>query len=71
MFILAIIIMPPVLLVQIVFAPPVWVHAILWTPLIVLLGAWLLRPFKSIMFALQWKHNAADVRWTGSDGHSS
>ena len=71
MFILAIIIMPPVLLVQIVLAPPVWVHAILWTPLIVLLGAWLLRPFKSIMFALQWKHNAEEVRWTGSDGHSS
>ncbi|WP_290748454.1 DUF983 domain-containing protein [Henriciella sp.] len=71
MFLLAILIMPPVLLVQIVFAPPVWVHVILWGPLIVLLGAWLLRPFKSLMFALQWKHNAEEVRWNDSDGSAS
>lgn len=71
MFLLAIIIMPPVLLVQIIFTPPVWVHIVLWTPLIVLIGALLLRPFKSMMFAIQWKQSAEDVRWTEKDGGPS
>lgn len=67
MFLLGIIIMPPVLLVQIVFSPPAWVHLLLWTPVIVVLAALLLRPFKSVMFALQWKHSAAETRWTGKE----
>jgi len=63
MFILGIIIMPPVLLVQALFSPPFWVHIILWTPVIVALAMLLLRPFKSLMFALQWKNGAEQATW--------
>ncbi|MGB3624808.1 MAG: DUF983 domain-containing protein [Henriciella sp.] len=66
MFLLGILIMPPVLLVQAVFNPPVWVHAILWTPVIVILAVLLLRPFKSLMFALQWKNSAEQATWNDS-----
>lgn len=70
MFILGILIMPPVLLVQALFSPPFWVHLILWTPVIVVLAVMLLRPFKSLMFALQWKNQAEEAQWVNpeSDG---
>ena len=67
MFLLGILIMPPVLLVQALFSPPFWVHLILWTPVIVVLAMMLLRPFKSLMFALQWKNRAEEARWEGGD----
>ena len=67
MFLLGIIIMPPVLLVQILFSPPAWVHIILWTPVRIVLAMLMLRPFKSLMFALQWKHNAAEASWSEKD----
>lgn len=63
MFLLGIIMMPPVLLVQALFSPPVWVHAVLWTPVIIILAVLLLRPFKSLMFALQWKNSAEQATW--------
>lgn len=63
MFLLGILIMPPVLLVQALFNPPVWVHVIVWTPVITILAVMLLRPFKSVMFAVQWKHKAEEAAW--------
>lgn len=70
MFLLGILIMPPVLLVQALFSPPFWVHLILWTPVIVVLAIMLLRPFKSLMFALQWTNKAEEAQWSdgGPDG---
>ncbi|WP_084393641.1 DUF983 domain-containing protein [Henriciella pelagia] len=65
MFLLGIIIMPPVLLVQALFSPPVWVHALIWTPVITCVAILLLRPFKSLMFALQWTNNAEEAQWGG------
>jgi len=67
MFLLGILIMPPVLLVQAVFQPPFWVHLILWTPVIIVLALILLRPFKSLMFALQWKNHAEEAQWSDKD----
>jgi len=63
MFLIGILVTPPVLLVQIAFDPPVWVHLVLWTPVILGLSVWLLRPFKSLLFALQWKHRAEEAQW--------
>ncbi|MEM6653499.1 MAG: DUF983 domain-containing protein, partial [Pseudomonadota bacterium] len=63
MFLIGILVTPPVLLVQIAFDPPAWVHLVLWTPVILGLSVWLLRPFKSLLFALQWKHHAEEAQW--------
>jgi uncharacterized protein (DUF983 family) len=42
--------------VEIEFAPPVWVHLVLWTPLILVGAVAMLRPFKAGMIALQYRH---------------
>ena len=48
------------LLVEVHAMPPLWVHVVLWPP-IVLGGALLmLRPFKATLIALQYKHRRDD-----------
>ncbi len=48
------------LLVEVAYAPPVWVHMLIWLPLILILSLVLLRPLKGVMVALQYRHNALD-----------
>lgn len=43
-----------------VFAPPVWLHALIWLPLTVVVSLLLLRKFKGIMVALQYRNNASE-----------
>ncbi len=43
---------------QIAANPPLWVHMLLWTPLIVVLSVWGLRFSKGVMIALQFQTNA-------------
>lgn len=43
-----------------VFAPPVWLHALIWFPLTVIVSLLLLRNFKGIMVALQYRNNASE-----------
>jgi uncharacterized protein (DUF983 family) len=50
------------LFVEVRYAPPYWVHAILWGPLAILVTLGLLRPFKGILIALQFKHKAQEGR---------
>lgn len=69
MFLVGILVTPPVLLVQIMFDPPVWVHLVIWGPVIILLSIWLLRPFKSLLFALQWKNHAEEAQWESTGTH--
>lgn len=45
--------------VELSFAPPVWLHLVLWTPLIVGGAIALLRPFKATLIALQFRHKAS------------
>jgi uncharacterized protein (DUF983 family) len=40
------------------FAPPVWLHLLLWLPLTLILSLGLLRPFKSVLVALIYHTNA-------------
>ena len=48
-----------VLLVEMKFSPPLWVHAVLW-PGVILVGAIvLLRVFKATLIALQFRHRSA------------
>jgi uncharacterized protein (DUF983 family) len=43
-------------LVEIRFSPPVWVHLLLWAPLILIGAVALLRPLKAGLIALQYRH---------------
>src|SRR5947199_8148921 len=44
-------------IVEIKFTPPIWVHLVLWTPLILGGAILMLRPLKAGLIALQYKHN--------------
>ncbi|MNL24701.1 hypothetical protein D3C87_1461460 [compost metagenome] len=44
------------------FAPPVWVHVMLWLPFAVIVSLVLLRKMKGIMIALQYRNNASEGR---------
>ena len=44
-------------LVEIRFAPPIWVHLVLWTPFIVGGAVAMLRPLKAGLIALQYRHH--------------
>ncbi len=46
---------------EIVFEPPLWVHMIIWTPVVIGGSLWLLRPFKAILVALQYRYKAGDA----------
>ncbi len=45
---------------EMTYAPPLWVHALLWPPLILALSFFMLRFLKSLLIALQFKHRAQD-----------
>ena len=55
------------LVVEILFAPPYWVHALLWTPLILLTALLPLRPMKGLLIALQYHHQAQEGRFGGGE----
>lgn len=42
--------------VQILYAPPMWLHLSLWIPLIIILSLSLLPPIKASLVGLQWAH---------------
>lgn len=63
MFLVSILVTPPLLIVQILFDPPAWLQVVIWAPVVVLLSVWLLRPFKALIFALQWKNKAEEAAW--------
>lgn len=44
--------------------PPVWVHLILWIPVIVVGAVLLMRPFKAWLIAQSYKHNVTDADTT-------
>lgn len=50
-------------IVEIRFSPPIWLHMLLWTPLILVGAIALLRPMKAGLIALQSRH-----RQLGSPG---
>lgn len=54
------------LYVEFTFAPPFWVHALLWVPLILGLSIGLLRPLKGFLIAQQYRHRAEEGRIEGT-----
>jgi uncharacterized protein (DUF983 family) len=55
-------VVPMALVTEVWFSPPVWVHMLLWGPLIVIGSLALLRPAKAILIALQYKHRSGESR---------
>jgi uncharacterized protein (DUF983 family) len=50
------------LIVEFVYQPPFWVHALLWGPLILVVTLAPLRLLKGLLIALQYHHKAAEGR---------
>lgn len=45
--------------VELRFGPPLWLHMVLWAPLILGGSIAMLRPFKAMLIALQFRHRAS------------
>jgi len=43
------------------FAPPLWVHAVLWPPVTLVLAIAMMRPLKAALVALQFRHRATEM----------
>ena len=67
MFLSGFIVAGSALAVEIIYAPPYWVHALLWGPLILITTLLPLRPVKGLLIALQYHHKAAEGRFTGCE----
>jgi uncharacterized protein (DUF983 family) len=48
--------------VEFTFQPPLWVHVVLWAPLILVLTFGFLRVIKSALLVLQYRHKAGEGR---------
>jgi uncharacterized protein (DUF983 family) len=51
---------PFVLIAQLALKPPIWLLALVALPLTAAVCIGLLRPFKAMLFALQWYHKAGE-----------
>jgi uncharacterized protein (DUF983 family) len=52
-------------LVELAFSPPIWVHLLLWLPLLVILTVGLLRLAKAAMLVLEYRNRAHEGRIVG------
>jgi uncharacterized protein (DUF983 family) len=67
MFLAGFIVVGSALIVEALYHPPYWVHAVLWLPLIVIVTIGPLRPMKGLMIALQYHHKAEEGRFGSGD----
>ena len=61
-FIAGFIVAGSALITEVLYQPPLWVHALLWGPLAVVVCLGPLRPLKGLMIALQYHFQAAEGR---------
>ena len=61
MFLVGFLVVIPMLIVELTFQPPYWVHALLWLPWTVMWVLILLRPVKSLLVAQQFIHKAEEA----------
>ena len=57
---LGFLIVPIALKVESAFEPPMWLHAVLWPPVILAVALALLRPLKGFAVSLHFRHRADD-----------
>ncbi|HVV63201.1 MAG TPA: DUF983 domain-containing protein [Pseudolabrys sp.] len=50
------------LITEVLYQPPLWLHAALWLPLILIVTLLPLRSMKGLLIALQYHHKAAEGR---------
>ena len=62
MFVLGAIMVGVALFVELTYSPPLWLHAVLWLPVTMLLAIVLLRPMKGVLIALQYRNKAEQGR---------
>jgi uncharacterized protein (DUF983 family) len=55
------------LVVETLYQPPFWLHAVMWLPLILITTLAPLRAMKGVLIALQYHHKAAEGRLEGRD----
>jgi len=60
--ILGAVIMIAMVFVELKFEPPIWVHFVVWPPLILGGAIWLLRVLKAGLIALQYRHRLLSGR---------
>ncbi len=65
MFFAGFIVVGAALVTEILYQPPLWLHAALWLPLIIVVTLGPLRPMKGLLIALQYFHRAAEGRVSG------
>jgi uncharacterized protein (DUF983 family) len=51
------------LVVEVLYEPPLWLHAALWLPLILATTLLPLRPIKGLLIAVQFRNKAAEGRF--------
>jgi uncharacterized protein (DUF983 family) len=50
---------------EIIYEPPIWVHMVLFLPLTIIVCLGLLRPFKGLLIAAQYRSKAEEGRLKG------
>ena len=61
-FLVGIFIVPMALGFSMVVNAPLWLTYLIWIPIIILVSLLLLRLLRGVMFNLQWKHNALEIK---------
>jgi uncharacterized protein (DUF983 family) len=63
MSIVGIVVVALALWAEFAYAPPIWLHLVMWSALSVILSLVLVRPSKGILVALQYHHKAEEGRF--------
>ena len=53
-------VVPMALFAEVKLEPPMWFHAVVWPPVILVLAIAMLRPLKGLLVALQYRHRGLD-----------
>ncbi|MCS6855262.1 MAG: DUF983 domain-containing protein [Elioraea sp.] len=61
-FVLGVVIVVAALWVELAFAPPLWLHAVLWPVLSIPLALAVMRPAKAALIALQYRHRRREMQ---------
>lgn len=61
-FIVGLVVTFAALVVEVKYMPSYWLHAALWLPLMLGLSLGLLQPFKGLLLALHFQHDAEEAR---------
>lgn len=56
------------LLLELAYAPPIWLHAVLWPPLVLIFSFGMWRPMKGVLIALQYVHQTLPGEIAGGIG---